>query len=85
MRQKLLPLIVLCVLAVLANLLVESMSYAVAHSMGMFAIACVMTPGIALMFFHTGASENVLVAISSAITAIYYVLLYFGIRRLKRR
>ncbi|WP_431260869.1 hypothetical protein ACQ86G_12620 [Roseateles chitinivorans] len=71
-------------LAVLAKLLVESMGYAVAHSMGVFAISFAIAPGIGLMFFDIGTSENVLVALSSAITAGYYMLLYFGIRRLKR-
>lgn len=84
MTSRILPVAVLCVLAVLVTLLVESMGYAVAHTPGLFVVALLIEPGLALMFFDIGASEPVLVVFSSAITAGYYVLLLFGIRRLKR-
>ncbi|OWQ44329.1 hypothetical protein CDL60_24710 [Roseateles noduli] len=84
MTSQVLPVIFLCVLAVLVNFLVESIGYAVAHTLGLFVIALLIDPGLALTFFDIGASDRAFFALSSAITAGYYMFLYFGIRRLKR-
>jgi hypothetical protein len=80
--HRLFPLMI--VLAVLVTLLVESLGFAIAHSMGLMVITLLIAPGTALAFASIDASENTLVAIAATITALYYILILLGIRRLSR-